>query len=52
MNQRFMELGINKYPSVVINGDLFKGNINSDGVFEAICSQFKTLPATCSFWLL
>jgi hypothetical protein len=35
------------WPAVVINGMTFRGNLNVDHVFEAICQGFETRPSEC-----
>ena len=35
------------YPSATINNDTFKGTVNPDNVFEAICATFESMPSGC-----
>lgn len=38
------------YPSMVVNGKIFRGRLTPDNAFEDICSTFKDLPSTCVAW--
>jgi hypothetical protein len=39
-------------PSLVINDVIFRGQMNPDNVFEAICSGFKSRPSGCTKWMM
>ena len=39
------------FPMVAINGQIFRGQINPDNVFEAICAGYTTMPQGCKRWL-
>jgi hypothetical protein len=39
--------GTGKYPSIVINGVTFRGQIESTNVFEAVCAGFERMPPYC-----
>lgn len=41
------EHGTNVYPSVVINGKGYRGQIEPLSVFNALCSAFKEPPSMC-----
>ena len=43
----FLQNGIQFWPSVSINNDSFKGNIEGDMIFEAVCSKFNNVPEYC-----
>ena len=42
--------GTHMYPSVVVNDVTFRGQLNPDNVFEAICAGFEDIPEGCSKW--
>lgn len=42
-----IENGIGFWPSVTINNDSYKGNLNGDLVFSAICQVFEEKPNFC-----
>jgi len=44
--------GSGYYPSVVINNRTFRGDLNSDSVFMAICAGFAKQPSVCGTNLL
>lgn len=39
--------GSHLYPAVEINGVKFRGTVNPDNVFEAICESFIEMPSYC-----
>lgn len=41
------DYGTNVYPSVVINGKTYRGQIEPFSVFNAICASFQDPPKTC-----
>ena len=43
----FLQNGIQFWPSVSINNDSFKGNIEGEMIFEAVCSKFNKIPQYC-----
>lgn len=43
----FLQNGIQFWPSVSINNDSFKGNVEGEQIFEAICSKFNNVPEYC-----
>lgn len=43
----FLQNGIQFWPSVTINNDTFKGNIEGGLIFEAVCSKFNNVPEYC-----
>lgn len=43
----FLQNGIQFWPSVSINNDSFKGNMEGEQVFEAVCSKFNKYPEYC-----
>ncbi len=43
----FLQNGIQFWPSVSINNDSFKGNIEGEQIFEAVCSKFNQIPEYC-----
>jgi hypothetical protein len=42
--QEWRDYGHNLYPSMVINGKIFRGRLTPDNAFESICSSFEELP--------
>jgi hypothetical protein len=44
------KLGLHIYPAVVINEERFRGQMNPDNVFEAICASFRDMPEGCKEW--
>lgn len=36
---------------IVINGEIFKGQQNSENVFQDICTSFESMPSGCTKWL-
>lgn len=52
MKVNWSALGTNLNPSIVINDVIFRGQMNPDNVFEAICSGFKEMPKGCTKWML
>lgn len=46
-NKRSWELGIVIHPSVVINNMTYRGDIEADDIFSAICVGFETRPDIC-----
>ena len=51
MSKKWIEYGTNTYPSITINNLSFRGQINPDNVFEAICASYKQMPFECTKWL-
>ena len=51
MSTRWQQFGTNSYPSITINNLSFRGQINPDNVFEAICASYLQMPYGCSKWL-
>ena len=51
MFENWNKHGTHLYPSVVINDVTFRGQMNPDNVFEAICAGFKELPYGCAEWM-
>lgn len=45
------KLGAHLYPAVSINGVKFRGTVNPDNVFEAICMGFISMPQPCRKFL-
>lgn len=43
----FLQNGIQFWPSVSINNETFKGNLEGDQIFEAVCSKFNKYPEYC-----
>ena len=41
------KIGLHIYPAVVINEVIFRGQVNPDNVFEAICASFRDMPTGC-----
>ena len=41
------ELGINLHPSLMINKVAYRGYLDGNDVFDAICLSFKQKPAMC-----
>jgi hypothetical protein len=41
------KFGTGYWPSVVINNRTFRGDLNPDSVFSAICAGFAKLPKGC-----
>lgn len=41
------EYGTGYWPSVVINKRTFRGDLNPDNVYSAICAGFHTVPKAC-----
>ena len=35
----------------MINGNKFRGQVNPDNVFEAVCAGFNDMPPGCRMWL-
>lgn len=52
MRSNWSKLGTHLNPSIVINDVIFRGQMNPDNVFEAICSGFKDMPNGCTKWML
>lgn len=52
MRSNWSKLGTHLNPSIVINDVIFRGQMNPDNVFEAICSGFKEMPTGCTKWML
>ena len=50
MKENKATYGLHFYPAVVINGLVFRGQLNPDNVFEAVCAAFKTMPNGCYEW--
>ena len=50
MAEEWHSYGTHLYPSVVINDVTFRGQLNPDNVFEAICAGFDDIPDACSKW--
>lgn len=46
----WMEYGTYLYPAMVINDKTFRGRLNPENVFEAICASFKREPKECRAW--
>ena len=51
-SQNWQLLGTHLYPDVEINGVLFKGQVNPENIFEAICFGFNFMPGPCKDLLL
>ena len=45
--QKETELGIYMHPSLTINDMSYRGYLEGQDVFEAICSSFKNMPLIC-----
>jgi len=45
--KEWRDLGTHLYPAVYINGVKFKGQINPENVFEALCFGFIEMPSGC-----
>ena len=52
MAKRWHERGTKIAPAVSVNEVVYRGQINPDNVFEAICSGFNEMPSGCTKWLL
>lgn len=52
MRSNWSELGTHLNPTLVLNGVIFRGQMNPDNVFEGICSGFQDMPAGCTKWML
>lgn len=52
MAKRWHQRGTHIAPAVSINEVVYRGQINPDNVFEAICSGFESMPSGCTKWLL
>lgn len=50
MAQEWQKLGTHLSPSMVINNKSFRGRMNPDNVFEAICASYKKEPKECRKW--
>ena len=46
----WQKYGTHLSPAMVINGKTFRGRLNPDNVFEAICASFKHEPKQCRKW--
>jgi hypothetical protein len=51
MDQDWLGLGTHLFPCIVINGLVFRGQLNPDNVFEAICASFTISPNSCRSWM-
>ena len=51
MTKRWHDRGTKFAPAVSINQMVFKGQINPDNVFEALCAGFDQMPSGCTKWL-
>ena len=49
--KEFNEQGLHLVPMVTVNGQVFRGQLNPDNVFEAICGGFTHMPRECEQWL-
>lgn len=47
MAKEWKKYGTHLYPSLVINDVTFRGQLNPDNVFEAICAGFDDVPDGC-----
>lgn len=47
---QWRDYGHNMYPSMIVNGKIFRGRLTPDNAIEDICSSFKHLPKPCSAW--
>jgi len=47
MQENWNNLGSHLYPSVVINGVTFRGQLSPYNVFEAICAGYRDTPTEC-----
>lgn len=52
MRSNWSKLGTHLTPSVVVNDVIFRGQMNPDNIFEAICSGFKDMPHGCTKWMV
>ena len=50
MKEEKEQYGLHFYPAIVVNGLIFRGQMNPDNVFETICAAFKEMPAGCYEW--
>lgn len=48
--EEWRDYGHNLYPSLVINGVIFRGRLTPDNAIEDICSSFNTMPKECRYW--
>ena len=46
-SKEWRELGTHLYPAVQINGVKFRGQVNPENVFEALCFGFIEMPKGC-----
>jgi hypothetical protein len=46
----WQKFGTHLSPSIVINDRTFRGRLNPDNVFEAICAAFSHEPKACRKW--
>lgn len=46
-SKMWKQYGTGYTPSVVINKRTFRGDMNPDNVFQAICAGFHTMPKAC-----
>uniref|UniRef100_A0A7S3MUI4 Vacuolar sorting receptor thioredoxin-like domain-containing protein n=1 Tax=Strombidium inclinatum TaxID=197538 RepID=A0A7S3MUI4_9SPIT len=49
--QQWRNYGTHLYPSVVINDETFRGQLNPYNVFEDICESFSVTPKPCKKWI-
>ena len=42
-----LDLGIALHPSLTINNMTYRGYLDSDDIFDAICSSFNKMPQVC-----
>ncbi|CAG9326386.1 unnamed protein product [Blepharisma stoltei] len=45
--KRFLQAGISFYPTIIINNQTFRGDLEADEVLNAICAGFQTPPLVC-----
>lgn len=44
------EYGTFLYPAIVINDMTFRGRLNPENVYEAVCASFRHEPKECRAW--
>ena len=46
----WQKLGTFLYPAMVINDRTFRGRLNPENVYEAVCASFRHEPKECRAW--
>jgi hypothetical protein len=46
----WQEYGSYLYPALTINDRTFRGRLNPENVFEAVCAAFRHEPKQCRVW--